>query len=214
MTSARFVQWVNSGLLPTSHLPPGFPEKITPRTASTWLHAIGFRPTPYCKGVYVDGHECQDVIEYRNMYLGKIEILESTHQPPPPCEDGIVEEDIGNPTAQQKLVPIYHVELSFHANEGPSWQWAEEGKLAIRPKSAGRGLMVSDFITEHDGFLILTNEQHEHAKHCCPAVPKSACVIFLYGSQCDGYWNSEKFLIQVENTAQIAELCIQKRHLH
>lgn len=73
----------------------------------------------------------QNVIEYTNMYLRKIEILESTHQPPPLCEDGNVEENIGNPAAQRKLVLIYHDESSFHANEGPSWQWAEEGKLAI-----------------------------------------------------------------------------------
>lgn len=210
MTAARFAQWVNSELLPISNLAPGFPERITPRTASTWLHALGFRPTPYHKGVYVDGHERQDVIEYRNMYLRKIEILESTHQPPPLCEDGNVEENIGNPAAQRKLVLIYHDESSFHANEGPSWQWAEEGKLAIRPKSAGCGLMVSDFITEHDGFLILTDEQHEHAKHRYAAIPKSARVIFRYGSQSDGYWNSERFLIQVENAAQIAETMYPK----
>ena len=60
---------------------------------------------------------------------------------------------------------------SFHANEGPSWQWAEEGKLAIRPKSAGRGIMVSDFITEHNGYLSLTDDEYQqaipkHSKEC------------------------------------------------
>jgi hypothetical protein len=160
---------------------------------------------PYRKGVYVDGHERQDVIEYRKMYLRKLAILESTHRPPPLCVDGIVQENIGNPTAQRQLVLLYHDESCFHANEGPSWQWAEEGKLAIRPKSAGRGIMVSDFITEHDGFLALTDGEHEHAKLRYPSIPKFARVLFRYGSQSEGYWNCEKFLIQVETAVQIAE---------
>ena len=167
--------------------------------------ALGFRPTPYRKGVYVDGHERQDVIEYRKMYLRKLAILESTHRPPPLCVDGIVQENIGNPTAQRQLVLLYHDESCFHANEGPSWQWAEEGKLAIRPKSAGRGIMVSDFIMEHDGFLALTDGEHEHAKLRYPSIPKFARVLFRYGSQSEGYWNCEKFLIQVETAVQIAE---------
>jgi transposase len=212
MTSARFAHWVNEELLPNSHLNPGFPRSVTPRTASKWLHALGFSPTPYRKGVYVDGHEREDVVEYREMYLRKMEILESTHLPPPPCEDADFEENIGNPAAQRKLVLLYHDESCFHANEGPSWQWAEEGKLAIRPKSIGRGIMVSDFISEHDGYLTLTDEDHERAKERYPAIPKSACVLFKYGVQSEGYWNCEKFLIQVENAAQIAEVKYPKEN--
>ena len=33
MTAATFATWVNVELLPKSHLPPGFPTSITPRTA-------------------------------------------------------------------------------------------------------------------------------------------------------------------------------------
>ena len=206
MTSARFAHWVNNNLLPNVHLLPGFPRNITPRTASKWLHHLGFHPTPYRKGVYVDGHERSDVVEYRQMYLRKIEILESTHLPPPPCVDGNAEENIGNPGAQRKLVLLYHDESSFHANEAPSWQWAEEGKLAIRPKSMGRGIMVSDFISEHGGYLALTDEEYVTAEERYPEIPKSARVLFKYGVQSEGYWNCEKFLIQLKNAAKIAEV--------
>ena len=44
------------------------------------------------------GHERQDVVEYRKMYLRNIEILGSMHRPPLPCVDGNVEETIGSPT--------------------------------------------------------------------------------------------------------------------
>ena len=69
MTRTRFAHWVNNSLLPNVHLPPGFPHSISPRTASKWLHDLGFHPTPYRKGVYVDGHEREDVIQYRELYL-------------------------------------------------------------------------------------------------------------------------------------------------
>ena len=33
MTAATFANWVNADLLPNSHLPPGFPQSVTPQTA-------------------------------------------------------------------------------------------------------------------------------------------------------------------------------------
>jgi len=42
MTIAIFANWVYSDLLPNTHLPPGFPRSITPRTARRWLHDLGF----------------------------------------------------------------------------------------------------------------------------------------------------------------------------
>ena len=45
-------------------------------------------------------------------------------------------------------------ESSFHANESQSWQWDEEDKLALHPKSQGQVLMVSDFIDEQWIFVL------------------------------------------------------------
>ena len=124
MTAATFANWVNSDLLENSHLPPGFPRSITPRTARKWLHDLGFSPKLSKKGLYFDGHERGEVVEYRKMYLRKIEILQSTHLPPPICCNGQTEEVIGHDSSEKRLVLIYHDESSFHANEGQSWQWA------------------------------------------------------------------------------------------
>ena len=71
---------------------------------------------------------------------------------------------VGNDQYEKRLVMIYHDESSFHANEGQSWQWAEEDKQMLRPKSQGRGLMISDFIEEHGGYLQLAPDEHEIAK--------------------------------------------------
>ena len=51
MTAATFAAWVNTDLLPNSHLSPGFPRSITPRTARKWLHDLGFSPRQYRKGL-------------------------------------------------------------------------------------------------------------------------------------------------------------------
>ena len=86
---------------------------------------------------------------------------------------------------------IYHDECIFHANEGQSVLWAEEGKVPIRPKMQGRGLMVSDFVTEHDKLLALTDEEYVKANEANPRITKYACEIIKYGASGDGYWNNE-----------------------
>jgi len=77
--------------------------------------------------------------------------------------------------------------------------------LALRPKSQGRGLMVSDFIDEHSGFLCLSSEEKQVAKLSQPNLPHTARVVFRFGAQGDGYWNSDHFIAQVEKAMQIAE---------
>lgn len=109
--------------------------------------------------------------------------MQSTHLPPPYGLGGETEELIRSITAEKRLILLYHDESSFHANEGHTWQWAEENRLTLRPKGQGRGLMVSDFIDEHHGFLRLTSEEHELAKLLHPGLPKAARVVFKFGAQ-------------------------------
>ena len=134
-----------------------------------------------------------------------MEILQSTHLPLPICSGGGTEEEIGSGTAEKRLVVIYHDESSFHSNEGQLWKWTEQDKLAIRPKGQGRGLMVSDFIEEHNGYLRLAPEEHAIAKLAHANLPKETRVVFKFGAQGDGYWNNDHFIAQVENAIKIAE---------
>ena len=41
---------------------------------------------------------------------------------------------------------------------------ADGGTVTFQPKSPGRGLMASDFITEHFGYLKPTDEEYERVK--------------------------------------------------
>ena len=83
MTATSFCQWVNNDLLPSYHLSPNLPRTISVRTATRWLHKLGFRPQLHKKAVYVDGHE-RDVVKSRDKFLKKLKGLKETHLPPPP----------------------------------------------------------------------------------------------------------------------------------
>ena len=63
MTAKLFCQWVNEELLPSHNLPPNLPRSISVRTATRWLHQLGYRPLSHKKGTYVDGHEREDVVK-------------------------------------------------------------------------------------------------------------------------------------------------------
>ena len=51
----------------------------------------------------------------------------------------------------------------------------------IKPKSKGAGIMVSDFIDEYNGFLVLTDEQFKEAKKSNPSIKKNARKFLEYG---------------------------------
>ena len=207
MTASRFRVWVNETLLPiVVQYHPQVRQQISVSTAARWLHTLGFHPSQSHKGVYIDGHERVDVVQYRKLYLRKLEILEATHAPPPPCSDEPVRVRREEDDEKKKLILIYHDESTFHSNDGQGWLWAEEGKQPIRPKGQGRGIMVSDFIEEYGGFLALTDQEYEEARLHYSDLWKSSRFLLKYGSGSEGYWNSEKFLIQVKQALNIAEI--------
>lgn len=106
MTAASFCQWVNTDLLPFTTLPAKYPRSISIRTATRWLHRLGFRPLGHKKGAYVDGHEREDVMAYRKEYLKVMHDLHSTHNPPPPCSDEQAAIPPADAETRKKLVVI------------------------------------------------------------------------------------------------------------
>lgn len=205
MTAASFCAWVNNDLLPSTTLPPNYPRLISVRTATRWLHRLSYRPTSHKKEAYVDGHERQDVVAYRVKYLKELDNLRSSHLPPPPCSDERAATPPPDAETRKKLVLIYHDESIFNVNNGQTWVWGSEDQPFIKPKTKGAGIMVSDFIDQHNGFLRLTDEEHAQAVHSLDSsFPKSARVLLEYGADKGGYWTSEKFLSNVKDTVAIA----------
>ena len=58
--------------------------------------------------------------------------------------------------------------------------------------------MVSDFISERDGYLALTEDEYRKAKHVDPSIKMHARQQLEYGEVKEGYWTSEKFMGQIK----------------
>lgn len=76
----------------------------------------------------------------------------------------------------------------------------------MKPKSKGAGIMVSDFVDEHNGFLALTEEEHSCAKQKYPTIKRYACVYLEYGEYCEGYCNRDQMMKQMDKAVAIAEV--------
>ena len=138
LTAHSFLAFVNNELLPSCDLPDNAPTQISLRCAYRWMHKMGFQYLRYKKGTFVDGHDREDVVQYRGMFLRKMNALESTHQSPPLPGDNLHHPfSIGNPSAQRKLVVIFHDESVFHANEDHVYSWTENGRMKLKPKGPG-----------------------------------------------------------------------------
>lgn len=72
------------------------------------------------------------------------------------------------------------------------------------PKSKGAGIMVSDYIDQHNSFLQLSDTEYQQASVSNPNFPKTARAILEYGANKDGYWTSEKFMSNVRDAVAIA----------
>ena len=205
MTAKAFCQWVNEELLPLHNLPPNLPQSISVRTATRWLHQLGYHPLSHKKGAYVDGHEREDVVKCRDEFLKEMEDLRDTRLPPPTCSDERAATPPPDAESRKTLVLIYHDESIFNTNEGQTWMWATEDALILQPKTKGSGIMVSDFIEQHSGYVKLTDSELDVARAMDPEFPKSARVLLEYGADKEGYWTSEKFMANIESATQIAE---------
>jgi len=64
------LKFVNEELLPKYTGSPH--SSICLRTAQNWLYVLNFRFQERKKGVYVDGHEREDVVEYRREFLQRM----------------------------------------------------------------------------------------------------------------------------------------------
>ena len=94
--------------------------------------------------------------------MAKIGFLHFMEAPTDDAQKAIPE-DIDPPPLEKRLktVVFFYDESTFQCNEDQSLQWGLKGSRMMKPKSKGAGIMVSDFIDEHNGFLALNDEEYE-----------------------------------------------------
>lgn len=108
--------------------------------------------------------------------------LRQAHKPPPLYSDDAPRVCDEADEDKKTLVLIYHDETIINSNEGQSWMWAEKDHPAILPKTKRSGIMVSDYINEHRGYLTLSPDEHKLAKRKFPGIPLTSRVHLEYGA--------------------------------
>ncbi|KAF8607403.1 hypothetical protein BDV93DRAFT_591655 [Ceratobasidium sp. AG-I] len=195
ITPLSVMKEVNTNILPRLSTTK---QSITENTAKKWLLKLGYRRETYRKGIYMDGHERADVVKYRNEFLdNRFQIYSDKECEPLPLK---------LPTGTSQIIPVFHDECCFHANDQSTSSWIMEGETLLRQKGRGRLVHVSDFIVETSGRLSLTEEQIAQQK----ALPESerlgawdARKIIYPGKNQDAYWDMPQLIEQVKNAIRI-----------
>jgi len=180
---------------------------------------MGFEYKEYRRGVYFDGHERDDVVDYRKEFLDKmkelvflyinlfgivhlfsglISIILFRYERLMPLFEG---EDLNIRTypdissGESLHILVTHDESLFHANDGRKSGWGPENEQPLRKKGQGHAIHVSEFLCETIGRLKLSEEQQEGVDE---DFPTEARVIIHPGKGHDGFWNVEQLLSQVK----------------
>ncbi len=158
----------------------------------------------------MDGHEREDVVEYRQKFLRKmigLGFLNQSNAPTEEAKQALCQFNLNpQPSLVEKTVIIFHDESTFQCNDDETTFWGEKGTAVMRPKSRGSGIMVSDFIEERNGYLSLSREEYDIAKVSDSNVRMYARQFLEYGESREGYWTSDKFVEQVARAVKIANI--------
>ena len=172
MTIATFVQWIEDN----------YSLKVSLATGQRWLNKLGFSRTHHQKGVYFDGHDREDVVQERNVFLQDMlkydKLSITSDNPDPQVSDG-----------QKQIIRVVRDESTYYANCDQSFFWGDEHTNVLKQKSLGASTMVSDFVDEVSGYLEYEDETAR----------------FSMEIRNDGYFNNELFMKQVEKAISVFE---------
>ena len=114
---------------------------------------LGYNPKLQQKGYYTDGHNRDDIVDYRdNVFLPRMLQYEKRMQEYSGKDmEVVLPPELSN--GEKRVVLITHDESTFYCNEGKPLMWMENGKNKLLPKSKGTSIMVSGFGCECHGFF-------------------------------------------------------------
>lgn len=120
------------------------------RTARRWLHKLSWRYQQKKKGMYIDGHEREDVVEYRKGFVERWREYERRFVIY--GNDGkILLTPTGFPVPQGvhfRLILVTHDESTFYENDRRKLQWVnDKAKPVAEKKGEGQSIMISEFLT-------------------------------------------------------------------
>ena len=116
-------------------------------TAQHWMHAMQYKYGKHQNGMYIDGHECTDVIEYwMDIFLPFWESIEGEMMKWDNENIPIFSKGIPAFPHRKRIVLVTHDESTFYENDWRKTCWVHASeKPELVQKGEGASLMVSDF---------------------------------------------------------------------
>ena len=132
---------------------------ISVRTSHRWLAKLGWQYGKQQNGMYIDGHERKDVVEYRQKFVDRFQQYEQCFHIWDNDGNKLQPTGFDVPKDHQSsgrfcLILVMHNKSIFYQNDQCKYLWDNAGKNAAPcPKGEGQSLMVSDFLTADWGRL-------------------------------------------------------------
>jgi hypothetical protein len=148
-------------------------------TAQRWMKKLDYHWAYDPKDQYVDGHEQEDVVDYRqNVFLPRWANIKACTQDWSNCQPDPLPH-------KRKVVVWFHNELTFYANDRRVARWVHSNEAA-KPYAKGEGAshMVADLVSANYGWLRSPDGEEE------------ARVLFKAGKNCEGYFTAKNILNQ------------------
>jgi hypothetical protein len=130
---------------------------ISESTARRWLQQLNWRYGKMQNGMYLDGHEREDVVTYRNGFVARWKGYEKRFHT---WDDDGIEHPPSKANwhpvkgGRFRLILVTHDESTFYQNDSRKTHWiASNSKATPLPKGDGQSIMVSDFLTAEWGRL-------------------------------------------------------------
>ena len=154
---------------------------ISNRTAACWLQKLEWRYQHARNGMYIDGHEREDVVAYRCAFVEQWKTYDMCFHRwdndgfELPCLTGFAVPD-GLPF---QLVLITHDESTFYQNDQRKTVWVQKtSRPTPQPKGDGQSIMISDFLTSEWGRL------RDGDESVCCVSPFLLVLTCLQGGSC------------------------------
>ena len=161
-------------------------------TVRQWMKRMGMRWARTPKGQYVNGHECPDVVNYRqNTYIPR---RFGSHLPSCTWTEGAIGDCVIPSPSCQYTMHWYHDETTYTQNDCRQVRWVAKNERPMpQPKGEGSSLMVADFVSADYGWLRSPNGSEQ------------VRVLFKAGVNRDVYFTNEEILEQVTHAMDILD---------
>ncbi|KAH6901434.1 hypothetical protein BKA70DRAFT_1113902, partial [Coprinopsis sp. MPI-PUGE-AT-0042] len=149
ITAAHLMRYMQCADIKEKH---GITRDITERTARRYLFILGYRWTGAKKGQFVDGHEREDVVYYRDAtFLPQLRKYQERTQK----WDKDNKPEFGPFPDGRRVIIWYHDETIFYAHDRRKVFW-QHNDASAKPYAKGEGasLMIADFVSADFGYLV------------------------------------------------------------